>query len=292
MAELGIGNPDRLSVDVGPVITAEAQRRHLATTSRRCARAATPVEQLPLPPATAARHLRAADDHRDRRASPTCKREVFGPVLHVLRYRRERARPADRRDQRHRLRPDLRPAHAASTRPSRASPSASRGRQLYVNRNIIGAVVGVQPFGGHGLSGTGPKAGGPLYLRRLLSKRPPSDPPAAGGRAAGPVGERNSYALRPKGTILCVARDPARTAGPDRRWRRPPAIAPPSTSTTRRCRPCCSTAAADDLLALSRRLAERDGPIVPIMSRPIRWNSCSTRSRSASTPRRPAAMPA
>src|SRR5690606_8391944 len=43
---------------------------------------------------------------------------------------------------------------------------------LYVNRNIVGAVVGVQPFGGEGLSGTGPKAGGPLYLYRLLSTRP------------------------------------------------------------------------------------------------------------------------
>ncbi len=43
---------------------------------------------------------------------------------------------------------------------------------LYVNRNMVGAVVGVQPFGGEGLSGTGPKAGGPLYLYRLLSSRP------------------------------------------------------------------------------------------------------------------------
>ncbi len=43
---------------------------------------------------------------------------------------------------------------------------------MYVNRNMVGAVVGVQPFGGEGLSGTGPKAGGPLYLLRLLSQRP------------------------------------------------------------------------------------------------------------------------
>ncbi len=45
---------------------------------------------------------------------------------------------------------------------------------LYVNRNMVGAVVGVQPFGGEGLSGTGPKAGGPLYLYRLLAHRPPN----------------------------------------------------------------------------------------------------------------------
>jgi RHH-type proline utilization regulon transcriptional repressor/proline dehydrogenase/delta 1-pyrroline-5-carboxylate dehydrogenase len=114
---------------------------------------------------------------------------------------------------------------------------------VYVNRNIIGAVVGVQPFGGHGLSGTGPKAGGPLYLKRLLASAPPTWPrlppgktaPAAirlsewlagAGRAAlsqrcasiaalsrlgssvelvGPVGEQNLYSLRPRGTVLCHA---------------------------------------------------------------------------------------
>src|SRR3546814_8442336 len=53
---------------------------------------------------------------------------------------------------------------------------------VYVNRNIVGAVVGVQPFGGQGLSGTGPKAGGPLYIRRLLS-RCPAGLPAWIGRA-------------------------------------------------------------------------------------------------------------
>ena len=53
----------------------------------------------------------------------------------------------------------------------RATAASAAGNQ-YVNRNMIGAVVGVQPFGGHGLSGTGPKAGGPLYVLRLLSQRP------------------------------------------------------------------------------------------------------------------------
>jgi len=110
---------------------------------------------------------------------------------------------------------------------------------VYVNRNIIGAVVGVQPFGGQGLSGTGPKAGGPLYLRRLLAHRGvpeiagdrPTDadsfsswlsakdhPDAAiafetmltsspAGYAAelpGPVGERNVYRCVPRGEILLL----------------------------------------------------------------------------------------
>ena len=116
---------------------------------------------------------------------------------------------------------------------------------VYVNRNLIGAVVGVQPFGGHGLSGTGPKAGGPLYLHRLLAPHPAA--PALAARAdtaplgparawaeflaerqqpeaaahcrrylersplgvsldlPGPVGERNVYALERRGTVLCLA---------------------------------------------------------------------------------------
>ncbi|MEQ4618305.1 MAG: aldehyde dehydrogenase family protein, partial [Corticimicrobacter sp.] len=89
-----------------------------------------------------------------------------------------------------------------------------RAGNIYVNRNVIGAVVGVQPFGGEGLSGTGPKAGGPLYLYRLLSVRPSSalqsivpDAQALPCVQAlpGPTGERNAWILRPRGTVLCVA---------------------------------------------------------------------------------------
>ena len=99
------------------------------------------------------------------------EREVFGPVLHVLRYRREDLDAAARRDQCHRLWPDLRRAYP-HRRDDRRVRARARAGNLYVNRNMIGAVVGVQPFGGDGLSGTGPKAGGPLYLYRLLSSRP------------------------------------------------------------------------------------------------------------------------
>ncbi len=88
----------------------------------------------------------------------------------------------------------------------RLTDASDAGNQ-YVNRNMIGAVVGVQPFGGHGQSGTGPKAGGPLYVHRLLAQSPPFTP--AIGELPGPVGERNLYRRRPKGTILCVAPDSA-----------------------------------------------------------------------------------
>jgi RHH-type proline utilization regulon transcriptional repressor/proline dehydrogenase/delta 1-pyrroline-5-carboxylate dehydrogenase len=94
------------------------------------------------------------------------RREVFGPVLHVVRYRREAL-------------PQLIAAlnatgygltlgvHSRIDETIAAIVDRAHVGNIYVNRNIVGAVVGVQPFGGEGLSGTGPKAGGPLYLRRL-----------------------------------------------------------------------------------------------------------------------------
>jgi RHH-type proline utilization regulon transcriptional repressor/proline dehydrogenase/delta 1-pyrroline-5-carboxylate dehydrogenase len=79
---------------------------------------------------------------------------------------------------------------------------------------MIGAVVGVQPFGGEGLSGTGPKAGGPLYLYRLLSSYPQDALRSrfeAGGSCAlpGPTGESNMYVVSARRSILCLAEDPA-----------------------------------------------------------------------------------
>jgi hypothetical protein len=82
--------------------------------------------------------------------------------------------------------------------------SRIRAGNIYVNRNIIGAVVGVQPFGGEALSGTGPKAGGPHYVWRLV--REPR-PPRAGDEVtlSGPTGETNTLLLRPRGRVACLA---------------------------------------------------------------------------------------
>jgi RHH-type proline utilization regulon transcriptional repressor/proline dehydrogenase/delta 1-pyrroline-5-carboxylate dehydrogenase len=81
---------------------------------------------------------------------------------------------------------------------------------------VVGAVVGVQPFGGEGLSGTGPKAGGPLYLHRLLREGP--QPALHLGEPCvlpGPTGERNVYSVAPRGTVLCVA---STAAGAQAQW--------------------------------------------------------------------------
>jgi RHH-type proline utilization regulon transcriptional repressor/proline dehydrogenase/delta 1-pyrroline-5-carboxylate dehydrogenase len=134
---------------------------------------------------------------------------------------------------------------------------------------VIGAVVGVQPFGGHGLSGTGPKAGGPLYVRRLLAKAPPLALEGLARDLPGPVGERNSYRLRPKGTILCVADDPAELQAQVE-------IARATGNRVTRDVDDPHIGAAlfagsrEALAALARRLAARDGPIVPLHLAPWR----------------------
>jgi RHH-type proline utilization regulon transcriptional repressor/proline dehydrogenase/delta 1-pyrroline-5-carboxylate dehydrogenase len=71
-----------------------------------------------------------------------------------------------------------------------------------VNRNIVGAVVGVQPFGGEGLSGTGPKAGGPLYVHRLT--RDPGNADSVTRELPGPTGERNTLRLVPRGRLVAL----------------------------------------------------------------------------------------
>ena len=171
MAEARMGNPQRLAVDVGPVIDAEARdniERHLQAMrdkGRRVHQMARVDEQ------ECAHGTFVTPTLIELERLDELQQEIFGPVLHVLRYRR-----AD-------LDPLLDQINAAGygltlgvhTRIDETIAKVidrAKVGNLYVNRNIVGAVVGVQPFGGEGLSGTGPKAGGPLYLYRLLSERP------------------------------------------------------------------------------------------------------------------------
>jgi RHH-type transcriptional regulator, proline utilization regulon repressor / proline dehydrogenase / delta 1-pyrroline-5-carboxylate dehydrogenase len=164
MRELHVGRPDRLAADIGPVIDAEAQRNLVAHIDGMRAKARD-IYQLDLP----------HECDKGTFVPPTVieitslsslQREVFGPVLHVLRYRREEL-------------PQLIDAinntgygltlgvHSRIDETIDFITARAHVGNIYVNRNIVGAVVGVQPFGGEGKSGTGPKAGGPLYLKRL-----------------------------------------------------------------------------------------------------------------------------
>jgi RHH-type transcriptional regulator, proline utilization regulon repressor / proline dehydrogenase / delta 1-pyrroline-5-carboxylate dehydrogenase len=181
LSELSLGNPDRLSTDVGPVIDADAKRgieMHIAALREQ----GHQPTQLPLTDVCAQGYFVAPTlieiDRLD-----TLKREVFGPVLHVLRYRRTELDA---------LLDQIRATgygltlgiHTRIDETIAHVIERAHVGNIYVNRNVIGAVVGVQPFGGEGLSGTGPKAGGPLYLSRLLATRPAGLPATQGAPAA------------------------------------------------------------------------------------------------------------
>lgn len=210
MHELRVDNPDMLATDVGPVIDTEARTNILAHI-KKMQDAGHRTEQVALSPACQHGTFVAPTLIEIENVS-FLKKEVFGPVLHVLRYKRENLET---------LVDDINATGYGLTfgvhtrldeTVARVTERIQAGN-IYVNRNIVGAVVGVQPFGGEGLSGTGPKAGGPLYLLRLLSRRPDELPAQCGlddigGEPLvleGPTGENNMYYLKPRGTVLCVA---------------------------------------------------------------------------------------
>lgn len=176
MAELAMGNPDRLATDVGPVIDAEA-RDNIAGHIDAMRAKGRRVHQAPLPAACAhGTFVPPTVIELDSLSDLT--REIFGPVLHVVRWKRT-AKDTDGAGLT-RLIEQINGTgygltlgiHTRIDETIAHIVERAHVGNLYVNRNIVGAVVGVQPFGGEGLSGTGPKAGGPLYLLRLLSTCP------------------------------------------------------------------------------------------------------------------------
>jgi RHH-type proline utilization regulon transcriptional repressor/proline dehydrogenase/delta 1-pyrroline-5-carboxylate dehydrogenase len=180
MAQLRVGAPDRLAVDVGPVIDADAQasvQGHIDA-MRACGRRVHQVAGHDPQPLQGGTYVLPTLIELESVAE--LQREVFGPVLHFVRYRREDLDGllAQINGTGYGLTLGL---HTRIDETIARVLQAARAGNVYVNRNMVGAVVGVQPFGGEGLSGTGPKAGGPLYLLRLLAQHP--------GAAAGRVPE-------------------------------------------------------------------------------------------------------
>jgi len=168
MQELSIGNPDSLSVDIGPVIDAAAQARLLSHIGRMRVAGAS-IHEMPVTPAQRAQLMQGTF------VLPTIieiaswsmlTEEVFGPVLHVIRYRRKdlEALVASINASGYGLTLGV---HSRINESIDLVVATAKVGNIYVNRTIVGAVVESQPFGGEGLSGTGPKAGGRLYLRRL-----------------------------------------------------------------------------------------------------------------------------
>ena len=204
MRELRTGDPTRLATDVGPVIDAEAQAA-LAAHIERMRAAGVRVVEMPLSPECAHGTFVAPTlvDLGGIDGLVHVTREVFGPILHVLRWRRDELGPLI--DAINATGYGL--THGIHTRIDETVTAILRrvhAGNVYVNRNIVGAVVGVQPFGGNRLSGTGPKAGGPLYLRRLV--RGASMPmPTAAISLPGPTGEANTLEFHPRGVVACIA---------------------------------------------------------------------------------------
>ncbi|MBS0248826.1 MAG: bifunctional proline dehydrogenase/L-glutamate gamma-semialdehyde dehydrogenase PutA [Proteobacteria bacterium] len=178
-AELAIGDPRDLATHVGPVIDAEAKTKldtWIAAQDKRGAvrfRADAPQGQGTFVAPAVVELARAAD----------LKEEVFGPVLHVVRWRPGalKALLGDVAGNGYGLTLGIHSRIEATI--AEVAASLSNGN-VYVNRNMIGAVVGSQPFGGNGLSGTGPKAGGPNYLARFaLEQVVTVNTAASGGNA-------------------------------------------------------------------------------------------------------------
>ena len=178
LAELNVGDPAVLATDVGPVIDDEAflsitgHVQRLRHDAKLLGETAVHSTFPRLVPPVAFEIPRIAD----------LKNEIFGPVLHVVRWGGDVMSVIQ---QINALGYGL--TLGIQTRiDSRAQRLADAARigNVYVNRNMIGAVVGVQPFGGEGLSGTGPKAGGPHYLYRFCAEQTVTiNTAAAGGNA-------------------------------------------------------------------------------------------------------------
>ena len=239
LGELRVGSPDRLATDIGPVIDAEAQRNLLAHIERMKATAKNHFA-LELPASVTSQGTFVPPTVLEIGSLDELKHEVFGPVLHIVRYRRaDLGKVVDSINATgYGLTLGV---HSRIDETIDFITTRAHVGNIYVNRNIVGAVVGVQPFGGEGKSGTGPKAGGPLYLKRLqrgaaplLEHKRKAYPALVsllvwarthghghivqlgegytrtqlnGSELVlpGPTGERNTLAFCPRGAVLCAA---------------------------------------------------------------------------------------
>ncbi|MFQ5785375.1 MAG: aldehyde dehydrogenase family protein, partial [Alphaproteobacteria bacterium] len=182
MAELKVGDPGLLETDIGPVIDADAKAA-LEAHAKRMARDFRLIHRVTLP-ADCSHGVFVAPAAFEIDSLSRLEREVFGPILHLVRFRADRLDAVIEAINATGYGLTL-GIHSRIDEMARYVAGRVRAGNAYVNRNMIGAVVGVQPFGGEGLSGTGPKAGGPRYLYRFATERSYTvNTTAAGGNAS------------------------------------------------------------------------------------------------------------
>ncbi|SDH74691.1 bifunctional proline dehydrogenase/L-glutamate gamma-semialdehyde dehydrogenase PutA [Nitrosomonas sp. Nm132] len=168
MDELRIGNPMRLSTDIGPIISLSACAG-LQQHSERMNSEARLIKTMPLPQGNEQGSYFAPRVYQIEKLSQL-QHEVFGPILHIIQYQASRLNEVVDAINHSGYGLTLGIHSRINTTIDYIARHARCGN-IYVNRNIIGAIVGSQPFGGEGFSGTGPKAGGPHYLQRFATER-------------------------------------------------------------------------------------------------------------------------
>ncbi|MBU1336501.1 MAG: bifunctional proline dehydrogenase/L-glutamate gamma-semialdehyde dehydrogenase PutA [Alphaproteobacteria bacterium] len=264
MDELTMGNPWDLSTDIGPVID-DAARSKIQAHIDSYERSGNLIHRLNAPGQgtfIAPTVLRVS-------GIEALKEEIFGPVLHIATFKADQLDAVIEaiNDSGYGLTFGL---HTRiSSRVRKVSNEVHAGN-IYINRNQIGAVVGSQPFGGEGLSGTGPKAGGPHYLPRFTQGLGHAE--IAPQLLPGPTGESNVMHTVPRGALVCLGPTEADRA------------AQHALAEAAGCIPLAfdldldalSMATtfdavawfgdAETLRAIRRALADRDGPILPLLT--------------------------
>lgn len=283
MAELRLGDPWDLSTDVGPVIDERARKGLVDYIGEH-----DPLFQLEVPEVGrfVAPTLIEVNGYAD------VDREVFGPVLHVTPFNAEDIPDMiERINQR-----DYSLTFGLHTRIDgrvEETKRALRVGNIYINRNQIGAVVGVQPFGGSALSGTGPKAGGPDYVERFTKQNvhrndapdtPTKDPqaiidgapskrkePLSTVELPGPTGESNRMSVFAKGKVLCLGPGQANRAAQAELAQSygnsavALAISPDELRTLEGFTAVIHWGSEADQRACRIALADREGPILPLI---------------------------